>query len=145
MTLYQMQFAIFFYLKIWRHSTICLWNTNTPVNGQFQWWPRSEYKYFDTSRKIFPQEMTICHIEALIFIFQKLWLISILFLKIGQYQDQMVRSNRKILRLSQGIFRWIIKAPSRTIQILLTRLKFIKIGQTPRSRSRSHGKKCWYP
>ena len=29
-------------------------------------------KYFDTSRKILQQEMAICSIEALIFIFQKL-------------------------------------------------------------------------
>ena len=40
-------------------------------------------KYFDTSRKMLPQEMTICIMEALIFMSWKLWLMSF-FSKIGQ-------------------------------------------------------------
>ena len=39
---------------------------NAPDNGQFQRRPRSQGKYFDTSRKILSQEMTMCNIEALV-------------------------------------------------------------------------------
>ena len=39
---------------------------NASVNGQFQRRPRSQGKYFDTSRKILSQEMTMCNMEALV-------------------------------------------------------------------------------
>ena len=40
---------------------------NAPDNGQFQQRPRSQgQKYFDTSRKILSQEMTMCNMEALV-------------------------------------------------------------------------------
>ena len=39
---------------------------NAPDNGQFQRRPRSQGKYFDTSRKILSQEMTMCNMEALV-------------------------------------------------------------------------------
>ena len=38
---------------------------NAPDNVQFQRRPRSQDKYFDTSRKILSQEITKCNMEAL--------------------------------------------------------------------------------
>ena len=38
---------------------------NAPDNGQFQLNQNYKDKYFDTSRKILSQEMTMCNMEAL--------------------------------------------------------------------------------
>ena len=47
---------------------MCLWNTNAP-NGNSKDGQDHKDIYFDTSRKILSQEMTMCNMEALIFIF----------------------------------------------------------------------------
>ena len=49
----------------------------------------------------------------------------------------MSSTNKKIL--SQGIFMWNIKALALTAQKLLARLKFSKVGQTPRSQGQNVG------
>ena len=82
--------------------------------------------------------MTICKLEALIFIFEKLWLIQ----KIGQMKDQKVKYQQKDLAcITRNIY---VKKQSSaiTIQILLAKLLCSKVGQTQRSRSQS--KKCLY-
>ena len=58
-------------------------------------------KYFDTSRKILSQEMTMCNMEAVIFYFSKGMTNVNLYLK--HYVDiKIFSTNRKIL--SQGLF-----------------------------------------
>ena len=58
-------------------NTMCLWKTSASDNDQFQRWLRSQEQYFDTSRKILSRIMTICIVDALVFI-----LFFIFFLEI---------------------------------------------------------------
>ena len=77
-------------------------------------------KYFDTSRKFFSQEMTMCNMEALLSIFKVMT-----FLKHwSNVKVKRLSTNRKIL--SQEIFMRNIKALTLAIQMLSTRLKYSK-------------------
>ena len=61
---------------------MCLWNTNAPDNGQFLEGQDHKDKYFDTSRKILSQEMTMCNMKALVSCFKEV--MTMTNVKIGQ-------------------------------------------------------------
>ena len=50
------------YLK----NKMCLWNTMPPIMANSNEGQDHKDKYFDTSRKILSQEMTMCNMEALV-------------------------------------------------------------------------------
>ena len=66
-------------------------------------------KYFDTSRKILSQKITMCNMEVLV-------MTNVNLKKIVKCQGQKVKYNKKIL--SKGIFMWNIKTLALTIQKL---------------------------
>ena len=83
---------------------------NSPDNGQFQRWSRSQDislghkdNYLDTSRKILSQEMLndMCNMNALIFTIKKLLSMSILKKKRSNVKVKRFSTNKKVL--SQGI------------------------------------------
>ena len=96
-------------------------------------------KYFDTSRKILSQEMTMCNMEALVSYFSEVMTNVNFFLN---------WSKLKIKRLSTGLQKDLI---TRDIHVkyhssnthyskVISKVKVLKkMGQTPRSRSQ--GKK----
>ena len=94
-------------------------------------------KYFDTSRKILSQEMTMCNMEALISYFFHIFF----FKNLSNVKVKILNNNRKIL--SQGKFMWNIKALTLTIQMLLTRLKYSK--SRPDTNVKLQGQKSWFP
>ena len=47
-------------------NKICLWNTMPPIMANFNEGQDHKDKYFDTSRMILSQEMTMCNMEALV-------------------------------------------------------------------------------
>ena len=47
-------------------NKMCLWNTIPPIMANSNKGQDHKDKYFDTSRKILPQEMTMCNMEALV-------------------------------------------------------------------------------
>ena len=69
-----------------KKNKMCLWNTMPPIMDNSKEGQDYKDKYFDTSRKILSQEMTMCNMEALVslVIFKKLWPMSILCFLIGR-------------------------------------------------------------
>ena len=70
--------------------------------------------YFDTSRKILSQEMTVCNMEALVSYYLEVLTNVNSFFKLVKCQSQKIKYHKKIS--SQGIFIWNIKALALTIQ-----------------------------
>ena len=82
-------------------------------------------KYFDNSRKILSQEMTMRNMEALVSYFQEVMTnVNFFFINWWNVKVKSLNTNKKIL--SQGIFMWNIKALALTFQKLLARLMFEK-------------------
>ena len=66
-------------------------------------------KYFDTSRKILSQEMTICNMEALVSYFSEVMTnVNSFLLNWSKMKIKRLSTYKKIS--SQGIFMWNIKA-----------------------------------
>ena len=73
-------------------------------------------KYFDNSRKILSQEMTMRDMEVLVSYFQEVMTNVNFFLNWWNVKVKSLNTNKKIL--SQGIFMWNIKALALTFQKL---------------------------
>ena len=58
-------------------NKVCLWNTMPPIMANSNEGQDHKDNYFDTSRKIMSQEVTMCNMEAVVFLFKKLWPMSI--------------------------------------------------------------------
>ena len=52
-------------------NKMCLWNTMPPIMANFNEGQDHKDKYFDTSRMILSQEMTMCNMEALVSYFSE--------------------------------------------------------------------------
>ena len=95
-------------------------------------------KYFDTSRMILSQEMTICNMEALVsYLYEVMTIVNFVF-NLSNVKVKSLSTYKKIS--SQGIFMWNIKALAFTIKKFLATLKFLK-SRCQTLRSRSHGQK----
>ena len=82
-------------------------------------------KYFDTTKKVLSQEMTMCNMETLVSRFLEIITnVNVFFLKRSNVKVKRSSTNTKIL--SQAIFMWNTKALALTIQILLTGSKYSK-------------------
>ena len=71
-------------------------------------------KYFDTSRKILSQEMTMCNMEALVSYPKEVMTNVNFFKNWSNAKVKKLSTNKKIS--SQGIFMWNIKALALTIK-----------------------------
>ena len=65
-------------------NKMCLWNTMPPIMANSKEGQDHKDKYFDTSRKILSQEMTMCNMEALVSYPKEVMTNVIFFFKIGQ-------------------------------------------------------------
>ena len=82
-------------------------------------------KYFDTSRKILSQEMTMYNMEAFsILSLRNYDQCQFFFLNLSNVKVKRFSTYKKISL--QGIFMWNIKVLAPTIQKLLARLKIFK-------------------
>ena len=97
---------------------MCLWNTMPPIMANSNEGQDHKDKYFE--RKILPQELTMCKMEALASYDQ----CQFFFKNWSNDNVKRLSTNKKIS--SQGVFMWYIKAQAFTIQKLLARLKFLK-------------------
>ena len=64
-------------------NKMCLWNTMPPIMANSNEGQDHKDKYFDASRKILSQEMTMCNMEALVSYFSEL-MTNVIFFLIGQ-------------------------------------------------------------
>ena len=87
------------------------------------------------AKKILPQKVTMCNKKLKCVIFRNKNQCQFLK-KWSNVKVKRISTNRMIL--SHSIFIWNIKALALTIQISLTRSKYLIRGQTPRSRSQGH-------
>ena len=85
-------FSVFFNL-----NKMCLWNTMPPIMANSNEGQDHKDKYFDTSRKILSQEMTMCNMEALVSYPYKLWPMSIFKKKLDKCQGQKITYLQKDL------------------------------------------------
>ena len=58
--------AIICSAEIHLRNKMCLWNTMPPIMANSNEGQDHKEKYYDTSRKILSQEMTMCNMEALL-------------------------------------------------------------------------------
>ena len=66
---------------------------NAPDNGQFHECQDHKDKYFNTSRKILSQEMTMCNMEAVVS-YPKEVMTNVIFFLIGQMPRSKVPTKR---------------------------------------------------
>ena len=102
---------------------MCLWNTMPPIMANSNEGQDDKDKYFDTSRKISSQEMTMCNMEALVS-YPKEVMTNVIFFNWSNAKFKRLSTYKKIS--SQGIFMWNIKALALTFQKFLATLKFLK-------------------
>ena len=109
---------------------MCLWNTNAPDNGQFLEGQDHKDKYFDTSRKILPQEMTMYNMEAFSILSLRV-MTNVNFFLIGQ----MSRSKYKVptKRSHHKGYSCKISDSSTHYSKVISKIKFKK-------KNRSHSK-----
>ena len=82
-------------------------------------------KYFDTSRKIWSQEMTMCNMKALVSYSKEIMIRVNFFLKNWSIAKvKRLRTYKKIF--SQGIFMWAIKAPALKYSKVFSNIKVFK-------------------
>ena len=88
-----------------------------------------KHKYFDTSRKLLSQEMTMCNMEALVSYFSEV-MTNVIFFKFVKSQDQKIKYLQKDLITRDIHVKY--QTLALTIQKLLAILNFFK--------NRSHSK-----
>ena len=108
------------------NNKMCLWNTMPAIMVISNEGHDHKDKYFDTSRKILSQEMTMCNIKALVSYFSEVMTNVIFFKNWLKVKTKRLSTYKNIS--SQGIFMWNFKALALTIPKLLAGLKFLKNG-----------------
>ena len=111
-------------LIFWKINKMCLWNTMPPIMANSNEGQDHKDNYFDTSRKILSQEMTMCKIEALVSYPKEVMTNVNFFVNWSNAKFKRLNTYKKIS--SQGIFMWNIKDLALTIQKFLATLKFLK-------------------
>ena len=74
---------------------MCLWNTMPPIMANSNEGQDHKHKYFDTSRKILSQEMTMYNMEAFSILSLRSCDQCQLFFKLVKCQGQKIRSHHK--------------------------------------------------
>ena len=125
-------------------NKMCLWNTIAPDNGQFQRWTQGHSNILIPVGKSHHKKCSCAIWNSNTYYLEERTNVNFFFLKVElQGQGHRVKNNDTYGKvLSPGILMWNIKALALTVQKLLAKLKFSKIGLTPKPRSQ--GQKSWY-